>query len=96
MSKSQEQYEAEYTDLEAKERSLEIRLADEEEERHSLYRAKKDTADIWKQIRQTESELRAVRRDMVVVSDEAGWGGEEDDDELFYTEQSEGKCSDSN
>lgn len=87
MTKTQVQYEAEYKELEDKERSLEIRLADEEDELVSRQFAKLDTIDIQKQIHQTESELRKVRSDMSAVSDEAGWGGEEEDDELFYAEQ---------
>ena len=85
--KTEEQYQAEYDDLEAQERSLEIRRADEEEEFVRRQYAKENTDDICNQINQTDREIAKVRREMELVSDEAGWNEEEEDDELFYAEQ---------
>lgn len=88
MAKTQEQFEAEYKELEDKENSLELRRANEEEEYVRLQEAKENTDDICGQINQTDRELSKVRNDMVALADAAGWNDqEEEDDELFYAEQ---------
>jgi len=89
MTKTQEQYEAEYAELEAKEQSLEIRRADEEDEYSRRHYANENTDDISNQINQTDREISKVRNDMTTLADDAGWNDEEEeDDELFYAEQS--------
>lgn len=93
MAKTQEQYEAEYKELEDRETSLEIRRAEEEDEYVRQQHAKENTDDILNQINQTDSEIRRVRNDMAALADAAGWGEEEEDDELFYAEQSEGRSN---
>lgn len=87
MTKTQEVYVAEYSQLEAKETELENRNQALYDERVSLMFDKVDVSPINRQMEAVDKELAVVRRHMEDLEEEAGWNIQEDNDELFYAEQ---------